>query len=310
MNELEKYIIGSEKYYDMVFDNVEHTNIVNGVEVDLHFKYLKFDPNGNPKIDKLIDILFAYFTHYCFSSKKRNSDGMSDVEKEMFFSQLKDEARALFRKWKDEDITDDNQPKAGEIGEMILWLLMEVILKAPQIVAKMDLKTNSKLEVFGSDGIHVKIDEEVLNLYFGEAKFYNNIYKALDSAFESIEKFHEESMYSREYNLVTTHYKHLNDRQQDKVYQFITNQIEQDEVKIRHACLIGYDWDEYMKLDNDERKYFIENFVSLYEEETKRLTSLIQSRFDKFSKKEFSFDVFFLPFQSVQELRNSFNEKL
>ncbi len=43
------------------------------------------------------------------------------------------------------------------------------------------------------------------NLYFGEAKFYNDIYGVLDSAFGSIEKFHEDAMYKREYNLVTTH---------------------------------------------------------------------------------------------------------
>lgn len=311
MYSLEEYIQGSKKYYDYVFNKVEHANVINGVNVDLHFKYLKFDPNNNPKIDKLIEILFAYFTHYCFSSRKRSFDHLDDIEKEIMISKLKDEARELFRKWKKEDITPDNQPKAGEVGEMILWLLMEVVLRAPQIVAKMDLKTNPNLEVFGSDGIHIKIDEDILNLYFGEAKFYKDIYGALDSAFTSIEKFHDDSMYTREYNLVTTHYKYLNTNQQDKVYQYITNQIAQDEVKIRHACLIGYDWEEYKKLDNEnKRNNFVQNFTSLYEEETKRLTSLIQTRFDKFTKKEFAFDVFFIPFKSVQELRNAFNEKL
>jgi hypothetical protein len=312
MNELDNYLIASKEYYDKVFDKVEHSNIINGVDVDLHFKYLQFNPNGIPKVDKLVEILFSYFTHYCFSSRKRSSKGMSEIEKEQFISSLKDEARELFRKWKEEDITPDNQPKAGEVGEMILWLLIEVILKAPQVVAKMDLKTNPNLEVFGSDGIHVKIDDDnILNLYFGEAKFYNDIYGALDSAFESIEKFHENAMHKREYNLVTTHYKYLDKEKQDQVFNYITNEIKDDEVKIKHACLIGYDWDKYQKLsDVKERQDFIDNFTSIYEVETKRLTKLIQTRFDKFSRKEFSFDVFFLPFKSVQEIRNAFNEKL
>lgn len=312
MNELDSYLIASKVYYDKVFDRVEHSNVINGVDVDLHFKYLKFNPNGTPKIDKLVEILFSYFTHYCFSSRKRSAEDMDEIEKEQFISSLKDEARDLFRKWKEEDITPDNQPKAGEVGEMILWLLTEVILKAPQIVAKMDLKTNTQLEVFGSDGIHVKIDDnDILNLYFGEAKFYNDIYKALDSAFESIEKFHEDAMYKREYNLVTTHYKHLKPEKQDQVYSYITNRINDDEVKIRHACLIGYDWDEYQKLsDDNERLAFITSFTSIYQAETERLTRLIQTRFDRFSRKEFAFDVFFLPFNSVQELRDAFNAKL
>ena len=67
MNELDNYLIASKKYYDKVFDKVEHSNIINGVDVDLHFKFLKFNPDGIPKIDKLVEILFSYFTHYCFS---------------------------------------------------------------------------------------------------------------------------------------------------------------------------------------------------------------------------------------------------
>ncbi len=32
-----------------VFDRVEHSNVINGVDVELHFKYLKFNPNGIPE---------------------------------------------------------------------------------------------------------------------------------------------------------------------------------------------------------------------------------------------------------------------
>ena len=309
---LDDYQQVSKKQYDYVFDKVEHTNIINGIDVNLHFNYIKFDPNGNPKIDLLIKILFSYFTHYCYSAQKRSfTADTDDIEKERIISELKDEARELFRKWEEEDITDDNQPKSGEVGEMILWLLMEVVLNAPQVVAKMDLKTNPNLEVFGSDGIHLKIDEEdTLNIYFGEAKFYNDIYKALDSAFQSIEDFHTNSMHLHEYNLVTTHYKYLNNTQQDKIYNFISERVKGNDIKINHACLIGYDWDEYKKLDSKERKAFISNFTDIYQTETTRLTRLIQTRFDKFSKKEFSFEVFFIPFKSVQELRTAFNSKL
>jgi len=311
MDSLNNYLEASKKQYDKIFGKVEHSNSIDGIDVNLHFKYLKFDPNGNPKIDLLIKILFSYFTHYCFSAQKRSTVDMDEDEKERIISELKDDARELFRKWKDEDITDNNQPKSGEIGEMILWLLMEVVLNAPQIVAKMDLKTNPNLEVFGSDGIHIKIDEnEILNIFFGEAKFYNDIYGALDSAFKSIEDFHSDSMHSHEYNLVTTHYKYLTNNQHDKVYKYISGQIDADEVKINHACLIGYDWDEYKKLDTNDRREFITNFTDIYQKETIRLTELIQTRFDKFSKKEFTFEVFFIPFKSVQALRTAFNEKL
>lgn len=310
MLDLTKYLQISQKYYDAIFDDIIHTNKINGITVDLHFKYIKFDPSGNPKIDLLIDTLFSYFTHYCFSTQKRQKKDLDDFEYEQHISSLKDDARKLFRKWLEEEITEKNQPKSGEVGEMILWMLMETVLQAPQVVAKMDLKTNPKLEVFGSDGIHVNVDSDILQIYFGEAKLYGDVKSALNSAFTSIEKFHDDKMYKHEYNLVTTHFKHLNTDKKEQLYDFITGRIKTHDVAIRHACLIGYDWEEYMKLDTAERKEFISNFTTLYSNETLRLTELIQKKFDTFSKKEFSFDVFFIPFKSVQELRTAFNAKL
>ncbi|MBN2963710.1 hypothetical protein JWV37_02865, partial [Sulfurospirillum sp. T05] len=58
---LDKYLKISQKYYDNIFDKVQHTNVVDGIDVNLHFKYIKFDPNGNPKIDLLVQTLIGYF---------------------------------------------------------------------------------------------------------------------------------------------------------------------------------------------------------------------------------------------------------
>lgn len=97
---LDKYLQVSQKYYDNVFDKVEHTNKIDDIDVNLHFKYIKFDPNGNPKIDLLVQTLMSYFTHYCFSAQKRSLDSnMDEVEQEQARNQLMNEARQLFRKW-------------------------------------------------------------------------------------------------------------------------------------------------------------------------------------------------------------------
>jgi hypothetical protein len=304
---IDKYLQVQKESYTNIFDELEHKNVINGVDVNLHFNYLKFNQNGNPKIDLLVETLFSYFTHYCFSAQKRDLDSsLEESEKERIRNKLLLEAKNLFREWDEKS----GESTTGELGEMILWLFMEVLLKAPQVVAKMDLKTNPNLEVFGSDGIHIKIDEEILNIFFGEAKLYSDIYKALDSTFESIEAFHNKKISKHEYNLVTTHFKYLKDSHKDKIYKFITEQIDADEVKINHACLIGYDWEEYKKLDTSDRNQFILDFSNTYASDTTRLTKLIQSRFDKFSKKEFNFEVFFIPFKSVQEIRTAFNEVL
>ena len=55
----------------------------------------------------------------------------------------------------------NNPDRTGEAGEVLLFFLVEAILEAPQIVAKMELKTNHKDEVKGSDGIHARWNEKL-----------------------------------------------------------------------------------------------------------------------------------------------------
>ena len=305
---MEDFLSVAKKDYDSIFNEVEHSNSINGVDVNLRFKFIQFDPNGDLKIDLLIKKLLSYFTHYCFSAQKRRINE-SPTEQER--NEMYHEAKKLFRKWRQQEITDKNKSTSGEMGEMILWFLMEAVLESPQIVAKMDLKTNRQMESFGSDGIHMKIIDDVLNIFFGEAKLYNDVGKAIDSIFESIEKFHKDKMWEHEYNMVTTHFKYLKEGEKQKVFDFISGKIKSQDIKINHACLVGYNWSEYKKLDDQiKRQEFIDAFKTKYQKDTTRLARLIQLRFDKFSKKQFHFEVFFLPVKSVQELRDKFNEEL
>lgn len=58
------------------------------------------------------------------------------------------------------------------------------------------------------------------------------------------------------------------------------------------------------------RKEIENNFIDVFKNDGARLTRLIQKQFDSFSDKSMRFDVFFIPFPSVQEFRNKFNEAL
>ena len=64
------------------------------------------------------------------------------------------------------------------------------------MVAKIDLKTNPKLEVNGSDGIHMKWhpDDKVLDIYFGESKLEQTASSAIKNAFVSMENFHADGL--------------------------------------------------------------------------------------------------------------------
>ena len=65
---VEKYLEIKEGLYDTIFKNIDDIEIDNAI---LRFYYIKFNPNNEPKFDKLIDILLEHITHYSLSVSKR-----------------------------------------------------------------------------------------------------------------------------------------------------------------------------------------------------------------------------------------------
>ena len=293
MYDLEQYLEINRDLYEQVFSKIDDDYFRT---VTLRYQYIKFNPTQEPKFDKLIEILSEHITHYCFSVSKR--ENKSESEKNRLYR----EARDLFRKLS----------KTGELGEMILWFLLESVLQAPQVVAKMDLKTNRNDEVKGADGLHVKVNDGILEVFFGEAKLYKDFNSALNRAFGSIKNFYDnKDQIKREYNLITTHFKWLKEGEQQQIYNFISTNIEADEVKIKFACLIGFDWDEYQKLDNpEERDAFIDNFIDIYTAKSEGLKSKIERKFESFQHKHLEIEFFILPFKSVEDMRERFRDGL
>lgn len=73
---------------------------------------------------------------------------------------------------------------------MLFWFA-ERVLKLPQIISKMSLKTNSNMHVHGSDGVHADTDPITgqLRLYWCESKVYASVEKAITAALAGLYKF-------------------------------------------------------------------------------------------------------------------------
>jgi len=292
--DLTEYIEIKEELYNKVFSQIDDEKVEEAV---LRFHYIQFNPNSEPKFDKLVDILLDHITHYSLSVSKRYKK-----DDEAYKNKMYREAKSLFR----------NLSKTGEFGEMILWFLLESILKAPQIVAKMDLKTNPNDEIKGADGIHVNIlNDDILEIIFGESKLYKNLSDAITKAFNSIETFIENRQKKREYSLITTHFKWLNTDKQEKLFNFLSENIEVDEVKIKFAILIGFDWEKYQMLQQlQTRQELVNEFENLYREKAQKIKNTIDKKLKTFKYNYYEFDIFFLPFESVNDLRDRFKDDL
>ena len=288
--------------YEHCISHIDHDEEIDGVNATVRFHYIKFDGNGKPMVGALAETLYDYIIHYCLAAKNR-PDNLTAVQA----ARLTKEARKLFVH---PAVTEDDPDQTGEAGEVLLYFLTESVLEAPQVVSKMELKTNQKKEVNGSDGIHMKWSsaDQIVDLYFGEAKIHQDLSGAMGSAFKSIKDFHDNELFKHELLMVTKHFKHAHEKVKDEVGKLIVRGEPSSGVRINHACLIGYNWDKYLELQNPVECE--PQFLKEFEKDIPRIVGILRKRFDKFEKKHINFDFFFMPFKTVQEFRDAFNKVL
>ncbi|WP_420384548.1 DUF1837 domain-containing protein [Novosphingobium sp.] len=140
----------------------------------------------------------------------------------------------------------------GEGGEMLLFLLAERFLKLPQILCKMDLKTDTRLHYHGADGVYAGVTEDgVLKLFWGESKVYKDVGVGIKECFASIAPFliepdHEGA--EREKDLILLSDKaDLSDPVVTAALRQYFNKDSKQSKRVRYCgiALIGYDADYY-----------------------------------------------------------------
>lgn len=292
--DLRQYLEASTEKYASCLHVLDDVCAIAQPSATLRFHHLRLDANGEPKFKDLAHVLADHVVEYCFSARRRGG-----ARKPNEISRLNREARGYCRKF----------ATSGEAGEILLYFLLEAVLGAPQMVAKMELKTNPHMENHGSDGIHMKWHDtdHVLDIFFGEAKLEQSIYSALDHMLQSLESFHKEKLLEHEFGMVTSHYKHADDQTRKEVLALVDRQSPSNNCRINHACLVGYDWAEYSQLGQGHATKLEGDFRTRYTADLPRLTSLLQKRLGQFSKPTLRFEIFFLPFRTVGEFRDAFN---
>ena len=118
------------------------------------FHYITF-ADGVPTVQEFVEYLYDCLIPYCLP-KSKVRDALQGIDPALDYHRivrLGDDAKSLFIKAKNQ------LESGGEPGELILYALLEWVLKAPRLVSKMYLKTNNNMPVHGTDGIHLGYDE-------------------------------------------------------------------------------------------------------------------------------------------------------
>jgi hypothetical protein len=168
-------------------------------------------------------------------------------ERHQAIARLEQEARSLFIRAR------KSSKRTGEAGELLLYLLTEWLLDAPQIIAKMSLKTSAQMPVYGSDGVHVRFDSNSKHLIFysGEAKLHKNLADAMASAVTSIQSATSREKIQHEIDLVQRHidFSGLDDPARTSLLRYLDPFDEASNDRIEAVtCLVGFDFAGYMNL--------------------------------------------------------------
>jgi len=267
---------------------------------------IKCDGNNNLRLQDLVDFIDERIIDYSIPKKK------IDDAKEHFAKTGSTSKIVNLRKQATQLFT--NLKQTGEGGELLLYILTLEILKIPQLISKMSLKTSGELHYQGSDGIHVKYDDKLktLNLYWGESKMYKNINDAISKCFLSLNGFLLDNMsftsvQERDLLLITDNIKNNvnNEEFEDLIIAYFDKDNElSNNLVYKGICFIGYDNAQYQNLNKTKT---IDEIKKEITEELKNHHKQISTQIKKYSNLDSKeIHVFLMPFPSVKEFRKHY----
>lgn len=194
---------------------------------------------------------------------------------------------------------------SGESGELLLYLLIETTLEAPQVLAKMSLKTSPDMEVHGADGVHIRYNgpERPLDVFLGESKLYQDAASAIDDALKSIAEVRANGV-GRELMLATENFKWMTHDAKDKILGLMNPNMGSHSCNIHFVVLIGFELRPHGNLKTAETKA---GFLTRY---ASRANNLSELTIEKLSAAEHPANdivhVFYVPFSDIDAFRTEF----
>jgi hypothetical protein len=285
--------------------------VVPGVSIRIH--YLPFS-EGKARIGELLDTVRAYICNFALSRAEihevhRSVASASQQERLVAYTRLSTLASDLFIK------AQKSTGRNGECGELLLYLLTEWVLGAPQLLAKMSLKTSGQMPVHGSDGIHVKYDSDKdrLIFYWGEAKVHKSVNSAIKAAVDSIATTLKFAKLKEDIRLVRrfVHLTGLSAAAQTELVEYLDPLNSKYDKKVNASvCLIGFDFDGFKRIKGLSQDVIEAEFCKLLDVSVSKASVKLCDELVDAGIHQHEMEVFFLPFESVNRLREEFQNSI
>ncbi|WP_333781334.1 DUF1837 domain-containing protein [Rhodopseudomonas palustris] len=282
----------------------------NGVTLRLHFPSFR---QGKPTVSDLIQTIATFLPPFALPRSEINAVtklyGSIDVDAyNAKVTQLYQSAVTLFIR------ANRATNRNGEAGELLLYLLTEWILAAPQILAKMSLKTNRDMPVHGADGIHIGYNSTngALLIYWGESKLYADVNQAINAAIDSVCAASDPEKTQHELSLIQRNIDFAGLTESAK--RALLRYLDPFDEASNHwegipTCLIGFDFSGFQKAAQAKNNAEA-TFQQLAEEHLKTLSPTITTKLTAAGLDDQTIELFFFPLPSVQRFRDVFQKHI
>jgi len=282
-------------------------------QITVHFYYPAFSKaKGEVLLSNFVTEITKFLIDFCLPADELIRLKDKYTKKTINKPKYEDCLRSLDKKAKRLFIqASPDADRTGESGELLLFILIEWMLGATQILAKMSLKTSPEMPIHGADAVHCKYIEatDSLYFYFGESKLYKRVSQALREAINSITESLNPDKMKHELDLVCWHIKNLglSENAQERLRDFLDPFNENSKhPNIIIVCLLSFEFSKYKHLPSDraeekfrqEAKKFLDKKYPQIQEKIKAIgiTKPIE--------------IFFLPLPSVDKFRELFQDEI
>lgn len=278
---------------------------VEGTNAIAHCHHIALDGSSLPRLQDFTNEIANWILEYIIP----RTELMEATSSNLTETRLKNERlrREALDTFKEKGLT-------GEQGEMLLFVLAEAFLGLPQLLCKMDLKTDKKMHFHGLDGVHCGPGSTAnhLAIYWCESKVHKNIDNALSQAFDGLKPFlisagSGEADKRRELVLLKR-YMDLGDTSLQKLVLDSINpqSVAFNSVSWRGICLIGFDHEYPNKPNKIKHDEFTTQVKSLFPQWCGKVLTRAKNR----NLESFEIHIFYMPLGFCDDFREAMKKSL
>ncbi|WP_455096018.1 HamA C-terminal domain-containing protein [Prevotella koreensis] len=256
---------------------------------DLHGVCAGFESRQWRK-DQLVDYLFEYLPEFALTySELENLTGENMVAK------MRQVVKSIYQ--------SEKFKNRGEFGELLLHAIIRETYNTIPAISKIYYKDSPNDTVKGFDAVHVVVTDETLELWLGEAKFYDNIYNAISDVIKELNQ-HIEVKYVKDEFVAITNKIDVNWPHADRLKTLLHPHTSLDDV-FSNTCipvLLTYDSNTLAKYN-----YKCVEYIQEITEEFRRIHIDFCKKLGDFP---LTIHLFLFPLNTKVELINSLESKL